>query len=227
MESAFTLVEVAMSIALVAFALAAIVGVLPAGLRVQEENLEDTIINQDGPVLMEAIRSGSTNISQLEASIEWLRRVEMSNGVPIFTNYFTNYTDPANIIGQLSQPKYDPNFTTEFVGQAKFVASSGAMIFQDSAPATRAVAFSYIVTSEVIPLQTRYNAAPTLTNSVYDVKLTMNWPVRPASTPFNFRVGNGSKIFRTSVMGFAHQQGENFFIRPGVLAPYTEETVVP
>jgi len=218
-QSAFTLVEVAMSIALVAFALAAIIGVLPAGLRVQEENYADTIINLEGPLIMEAIRSGSTNISDLEFTVEWLRRVELSNSVPVYTNYITNL-NAANIIGQLSQPKYDPNFTTEFVGQAKFISNSGSLLNEASSTAARNMAFSYLVTSEVIPLQTRLNANPTLTNSVYDIKLTLNWPVRPGSTPQNIRVGRGEKVFRTTVAGYAYQEGDNFFIRPGVLAPY-------
>ncbi|MDA7915761.1 hypothetical protein N9B94_00830 [Verrucomicrobia bacterium] len=220
-NSAFTLVEVALAIGLVAFALSAIIGILPMGMRVQEKNLEDTIINQDGPIIMEAIRSGSTNLALLESSIDWLRRVEMSNGVPIFTNVFTNANNPENIVGQLSQPKYDPNFTTEFIGQAKFVAGSGSLLIKDTAPAVRAMAFSYLVTSEVIPLQTRINANPTLTNSVYDIKLTLNWPIRPGSTPNSFRVGRGKKVFRSTVTGYSFQSGENFFIRPGIMAPYT------
>jgi len=37
-QSAFTLVEIALSIAIIGFALVAIIGVLPAGLNVQREN---------------------------------------------------------------------------------------------------------------------------------------------------------------------------------------------
>jgi hypothetical protein len=47
LDSAFTMVEIAISLAVIGFALVAIIGVLPRGLRVQRENREETIINQD------------------------------------------------------------------------------------------------------------------------------------------------------------------------------------
>ncbi|MBI2947111.1 MAG: type II secretion system protein, partial [Verrucomicrobia bacterium] len=55
----FTMVEIALSLAIIAFALVAIIGVLPAGVKVQQENREETVINQDGLYLLEAIRTGS------------------------------------------------------------------------------------------------------------------------------------------------------------------------
>src|SRR5262249_16641536 len=46
-QSAFTMIEIAICLAVIGFALAAIVGVLPLGMNVQRENREETIINQD------------------------------------------------------------------------------------------------------------------------------------------------------------------------------------
>ena len=54
----FTMVEIALSLAIVGFALVAIIGVLPAGLNVQKENREDTIVNQDATLFLNAIRNG-------------------------------------------------------------------------------------------------------------------------------------------------------------------------
>ena len=62
--SAFTMIEIAISLAIIGFALVAIVGVLPAGLNVQKENREETILNQDGPFLLEAIRSGAAHLPE-------------------------------------------------------------------------------------------------------------------------------------------------------------------
>jgi len=56
--AAFTMVEVAISLGVVAIALVAIIGVLPTGLKVQRENREDTIMNQDGMWWVEALRQG-------------------------------------------------------------------------------------------------------------------------------------------------------------------------
>ena len=56
--AAFTMVEIALCLAIVGFALVAIVGVLPAGLNVQKENREDTILNQDATIWFDALRAG-------------------------------------------------------------------------------------------------------------------------------------------------------------------------
>jgi type II secretory pathway pseudopilin PulG len=56
--AAFTMVEIALCLAIVGFALVAIIGVLPAGLNVQKENREDTILNQEATAWIDAIRAG-------------------------------------------------------------------------------------------------------------------------------------------------------------------------
>ena len=56
--AAFTMVEIAISLGVIAFALVAIIGVLPRGMNVQRDNREETIINQEAAVVAEAIRSG-------------------------------------------------------------------------------------------------------------------------------------------------------------------------
>src|SRR5277367_1861898 len=63
--SAFTLVEIAISLAVIGIALVAIVGVLPAGLDVQRENRERTVINQDATIFIEAIRNGARGADDL------------------------------------------------------------------------------------------------------------------------------------------------------------------
>ncbi|MGI8966215.1 MAG: type II secretion system protein, partial [Limisphaerales bacterium] len=50
---AFTMIEIAISLAVIGFAVVAIIGVLPYGLQPQGRNHEDTLINQDGPYLLE------------------------------------------------------------------------------------------------------------------------------------------------------------------------------
>ena len=54
-NAAFTMVEIALCLGVIAFALVAIIGVLPTGLRVQRDNREDTIINQEGLLWVDAI----------------------------------------------------------------------------------------------------------------------------------------------------------------------------
>src|SRR5207244_1014287 len=47
-RGAFTIIEIAISIAVIGFALVAIIGVLPTAMRVQQDNRADTLIDQDG-----------------------------------------------------------------------------------------------------------------------------------------------------------------------------------
>ena len=49
-RAGFTMVEVAISLAIIGFALVAVIGILPAGLNVQKENREETrSSNRQGP----------------------------------------------------------------------------------------------------------------------------------------------------------------------------------
>ena len=53
------MVEIAICLAVIGFALVAIIGVLPMGMNTQRDNREETIINQDATVFIEAIRNGA------------------------------------------------------------------------------------------------------------------------------------------------------------------------
>ena len=55
--------EIAIALGVIAFALIAIIGILPAGLQVQKDNREETIINQDARLLLEAIKSGGRDVT--------------------------------------------------------------------------------------------------------------------------------------------------------------------
>ena len=75
----FTMVEIAISLAIIGIALVAILGVLPIGLRMQRDNREQTVINQDATVLLEAIRGGARGLDDL------------TNYVYAITNYWTRF----------------------------------------------------------------------------------------------------------------------------------------
>jgi prepilin-type N-terminal cleavage/methylation domain-containing protein len=129
---AFTLVEVAISLAIIGIALVAIIGVLPLGMNVQRDNREATVINQDATVFIEAIRSGSRGLDDLTNYVYAITNVWMKfgpNGVvqninadgysykgsqitKIFSNPpFFPITNGLRIIGLLSTPQLtDLNF---------------------------------------------------------------------------------------------------------------------
>ena len=68
----FTMVELALCIAVVAIAMVAIIGVLPAGLNVQQQNREDTIIDQDATMLMDALRNGAIRFDDLTNYVDYI-----------------------------------------------------------------------------------------------------------------------------------------------------------
>ena len=186
------MVEIAISIALVSFALVAIIGVLPTGLNVQRENREDTIIYQDATVLMEAIKGGaqSAGMTNLSANLEWI--------TPIGGTTYSNVPPltPAQVVSYLSTPRQGAaNFC-----QARFRSFSGSLRDRDTNAA--AVAFGFIVTSEINPVED-YSAAAGLnpnysrylSNNLHDVRLTFRWPV------INGNAGNSRLTMRSLVSG--------------------------
>ena len=89
-DAAFTMVEIALCLAIVGFALVAIIGVLPAGLNVQKENREETIVNQDSTVWLDAIRSGALGYNELT---QYVDRIVVTNWTYEFNATTTNRLD--------------------------------------------------------------------------------------------------------------------------------------
>lgn len=89
-RQAFTMIEIAISLAIIGFALIAIIGILPAGMSVQRENREETIVNQDALVLMNAIRNGETGVNDL------------TNYVVAITNIMTRLDETGRPAGSIT-----------------------------------------------------------------------------------------------------------------------------
>lgn len=84
-RAAFTMVEIALALAIIGFALVAIIGVLPFGLGVQRQNREETIITQESGYFMDAIRNGRQGLD------------ELTNRVISITNYWTEFNTTNNV----------------------------------------------------------------------------------------------------------------------------------
>jgi len=178
--AAFTLVEIAISLAIIGFALVAIIGVLPIGMNVQKENREQTIINQDATVFVDAIRSGARGLDYLTNYVDAITNVAtdfnpdgtIRNG-PVFYGYtrtewtINNVVQPPGyeifnghqIIGLLSTPKYTYwNVASQTVLRSNYItayvrAISGlaAEKFPQDNLDVRDGAFTYRMISEVVP----------------------------------------------------------------------------
>jgi len=99
------MVEIAICIAVVAFALVAIIGVMPTGLQVQRQNREDTIMAQEGKLWLEAIRGGSLGL-----------------------DYLTNYVDQIDVatVQKLPSQGYSPPAIDTY----RYVGFNGGRGFQ-------------------------------------------------------------------------------------------------
>jgi type II secretory pathway pseudopilin PulG len=194
-KSAFTLLEIALCIGIIGFALVAIIGILPAGLQVQRDNREDTIINQEGTYLMEALKNGAEGLDELMARVE---QITITNIVTGQTNtYFTSdFKHPREVVGLLSTPS---DYTAEErLVHAVIYASAGAAV-----DARTDLAFKYQLTIRNYAFTNSatdfYSPALqlALSNHLREVRLDLRWPVLPGG-----KLGTGRQIFRTQVSGF-------------------------
>ena len=89
--AAFTMIEIAICLAIIGFALMTIIMVLPVGMNTQRDVREETIVAQDASMLLETIRSGSRGADDL------------TNYVYAITNYWQQYNNngvPMAVSGQ-------------------------------------------------------------------------------------------------------------------------------
>jgi type II secretory pathway pseudopilin PulG len=174
-QAGFTMVEIALCLAIVGFALVAIIGVLPAGLNVQKENREDTILNQDASAWLDAIRAGGYspnapgNYDDLTNYVD--RVVVTSQNYDTATNpmgspitlvgqwsgpiYLTN---GASIVGMLSTPRIGVPLVSGAIFSSNYVyayvrAMSGAAADKapQNNPDVRDLAFGYRMVVEITP----------------------------------------------------------------------------
>jgi type II secretory pathway pseudopilin PulG len=219
----FTMVEIALCLGIIGFALVAIIGILPSGMNVQKDNREETIIKEDATYLINAIRGGART-NDLIDYVESLTISNSASGTITYTQTQLqqmqtrrNVTNSI-IIGLLSTPKYFPADNVINRVTANMFAISGSAI--EKPPSTaRDVAFKYQLTCEVVPIRTistdlyRGND-PRLTPeernvrsnllaqtreqlvNLYDLRLMFRWPILANGT-----IGRNKLVFRTTASG--------------------------
>lgn len=179
-QAGFTMVEIAICIAIVAFAMVAIIGVMPTGFRVQKDNREETIINQEGTFWIEAIRSGSLGMDYLTNYVERIlvpatvcRWPGENKSRQILANDYAfggGYTNGLDIIGLLSLPQYYEQHGWLFRTKALPTAHVHAYVRAITGMAAEksphnSFAFTYRLTPELVPfdpvagLNTNFTAA--------------------------------------------------------------------
>jgi type II secretory pathway pseudopilin PulG len=161
-DGGFTMIEIAIAVGVIGFALVAIIGILPRGMNVQKDNREDTIISQDAPYFLNAIRNGEMRTANnfLTGYVETIFVTNIDNGtITVTTNSNPNLVSgvindlitDSNIVGILSTPAYDtfrlPGVTNEVTAIVR--AMTGSAIQQNGS--NSATAFRYQLTVEIDP----------------------------------------------------------------------------
>jgi len=189
--AAFTMVEIALALAVIGFALVAIVGVLPLGMETQKQNREDTIIDHDAAYLLDALRNGSRGADDLRNYVYEIRHnryeYQFGGGGPTFlgtdvyrvegnTSPFdgravtTSYRliNGDRIIGLLGRPKYEPNlinpdryYSNNVVAYVRALSGAATEKAPQTNQSVRDLAFNYKVTVESMPV-----VVPPFTNAL-------------------------------------------------------------
>jgi hypothetical protein len=238
------MVEIALSLAIIGFALVAIIGILPIGMGMQKENREDTIINQDASVFLEAIRSGNQGLNDLTNYVMSITNTVMLyrlngtlSGGPITYGYTTtNAPYPLingyRIIGLLSTPKFVPTYTkngavdgyasNHVVAYVRSISGPVSEKFPQGDATVQDLGLSYRLMPEIVSYGTLFNPSygnlqPTsLQSNLTELRLTFRWPlVDPKG-----RVGPSQQSFRCEVGGFLQRTNEMGFLDDGLHTVY-------
>lgn len=185
---AFTMVEIAISLAVVGFALVAIIGVLPRGLNAQRDNRTESTINLDAQYWMDALRNSARGADELT---NYVKRVTVGsttnrNGV--------DFTTGKEIIGLIIAGLTDPSS----VIQVDSVAMSGSAVEKTGPDAELGFAYRMIVSiTRANNFLISTNNAPVpgdmgrLAGNLYNVHLEFQWPLIIGTG----HVGNGRQVY--------------------------------
>ena len=216
-QRAFTMVEIAICLAVIGFALVAIIPLLPLGLQVQKDNREDTIINQDGNFFMEAIRSGARGIDELVDSVTNLVLVRLDGTREVVPANL--YATSSNIIGILSTPQPWVQRV-----EADVRAISGSAV--EKGPGNQNIGFEYRLSSEVAPFASytpstalNTNLANKLQANLHEVRLTFRWPLLSTAGGSGQVQGNNRKVFRDLISGRLWSNNNQYFFLPNRFQP--------
>lgn len=222
-EHGFTMIEIAISLAIVAFALVAILGVLPTGMTVQKENREDTHMKVDGLYFLDGIRNGARGLQDLTNYVEEVRVELKLNGATISDLTYTNL-NAEQIIGVLTTPKYPMGLASPLMFN-RVTARVRGMSGSTSEKTTREhdIAFRYEIESEVIPvISSNYESTNVFwqryTNSIqanlHDVRLTVRWPMIEKGVD-KWSLGPNRKTLAAQVAGKITQTNYPTILLPG------------
>ena len=212
----FTMIEIAICLAIIGFALVAIIGVLPYGMNTQRDNREETVINQDATVLLEAIRSGARGADDLtnyvyaivntgDNSVGYINPTlagQMNFTKPSsVSTWYNTLTSGTNIVGLMSTPEFWNGASNHITAYVRSISGLASGMPPQNNDVMIGDTFSYRVYCVNAAVASDTNSplagfSKQLNGNLHELRLTFLWPQLP-----NGNVGGGRQTFRASVAG--------------------------
>jgi hypothetical protein len=238
------MIEIALSLAVIGFALVAIVGILPIGMGLQKQNRSETIVNHDASVFLDAIRNGAMGIDDLTNYVMAITNTvaPYRNGVPTGRPVIYGYTPAGSsvsgaptspqfplvngyrIIGLLSTPMYvtsgNITYSNHVVAYVRSMSGPASEKFPQNNPSVEDLAFSYRLIPEITPI-TALAADANLLANLHEMRLSFRWPLvdtrgRVGPSQQSFRSMVGGTMLRTNEFGYPTNRPEYalYFFQP-------------
>src|SRR5688572_18124190 len=194
---AFTLIEIAICLGIIAFALVAIIGILPAGLQAQRDNREDTIINQEGTYILEAIKSGAEGLNEFAKRVDSIVITNVTDGEQVRRHDAADLEkmEPHEVVGLLGTPSDETDKLIEV--RAVIAAAAGAVMDTKTDLAFRYQVtirnFAYTNSSPLEPVEFQQ----ALAERTRDIRLDVRFPMLGDGKP-----GIGRQNFRSLASGY-------------------------
>lgn len=235
-RAGFTLLEIAVALAVIGFAIVAVLGVLPTGLNIQRDTRERTIILHDAQYFMDAIRHGTANSAAGETNLVYrvdkLWLVGVTNGtmsVRELSFKGGDFKNDGDLIRWLSMPYIPTNGVRFFT--AAVIRSLNGMASEKGGedPDDGRIVFSYMLTSEVAGISSvapetvigfekfdarefsqRTNQLARLEDNLSELRFTVQWP-GPFPVTYDDKWTPRNQLeFRTYMSGIIGVGGTNF-----------------
>jgi type II secretory pathway pseudopilin PulG len=217
------MIEIAICLAIIGFALIAIILALPFGLNAQRDNRQETIVGQDAAALIELIRTGARGNDDLTNYVYAITNYQvyynngLSAGVPNTLGWNNLVlTNGQRIVGLLSTPEladlsyrstnnlYSGGYSNHIVAYVRSISGLAAekppqnnSLMVDDTFKYRLYVANAAVAQDTNTLSQTFNQ--NFSSSLRELRLSFRWPVLPNGAVAN--QGASPLTFRASVAG--------------------------
>lgn len=230
------MVEIALCLAIIGFALVALIGILPAALNVQKENRQETVINNEAAVWLDAMRSGVTNFPvpgferNVFALTNWTTEYNAATLAVTKPTYPRGLDtaslnlNPDVILGLLNTPRTyvrgNTLYSNHVVAHVRAFTAPAVNLPPQGNTTILDSAFSYKLLVDITehaapPEWVNTNYVRNLARNLHEVQLALDYPLLPTGK------ANRGLAYRATVGGVLGTNG--FFQAPAAVGGWTSD----